>query len=236
MVWRMLLHGFAMQMIQEKLAERTSEAGRAAEVDDVPCDVGFVFALGIESGGLEDLLENPVEQTGNGFRLREGWLDGRRVAVVIGGAGRPAAAHAAQALIAGRRPKWIVSAGFGGGLDPRAEKFDVVLCNEIDAAGESKRYSVDFKVTPEALAATKHVHVGRLLTVDQIVYAAAEKQALGQSAGALVVDMETHSVAEVCREAATKFMAVRIVTDTANDDLPPDVGRLLDQKTMVRQA
>ena len=39
-----------------------------------PCHLGIVFALGIESGCFEDLLEGVVTIRGNGFVTREGGL------------------------------------------------------------------------------------------------------------------------------------------------------------------
>ena len=43
-----------------------------------PCQLGVVFALGIESGGFEDILDGMVTTGGGGFVIREGGLKGRR--------------------------------------------------------------------------------------------------------------------------------------------------------------
>jgi adenosylhomocysteine nucleosidase len=43
--------------------------------------------------------------------------------------------------------------------------------------------------------------------------------------------METFGVAEVCRRRGVPFIAVRIIHDTAQETLPPDMEKLLDQKT-----
>ncbi|MGA2060685.1 MAG: hypothetical protein ABSG67_09415 [Thermoguttaceae bacterium] len=72
---------------------------------------------------------------------------------------------------------------------------------------------------------------GKLLTVDHVVRDSAEKQALHQHHQALVVDMETFAVAEVCRDCGVPLCAVRIIHDAAGDELPPDVERLLRQKS-----
>lgn len=48
-----------------------------------PCHVGFVFALGIESGSLEDRLAGRVTIRGDGFVAHEGGLGGRRAVVLL---------------------------------------------------------------------------------------------------------------------------------------------------------
>ena len=53
-----------------------------------PCHLGIVFALGIESGCFEDLLQGMVTIRGNGFVVREGGLHGRRVVIILSNAGR----------------------------------------------------------------------------------------------------------------------------------------------------
>ena len=49
----------------------------------------------------------------------EGEYCGKIVAVAVGGMGRAAARRAADVLIAGHRPRWLISAGFAGALESR---------------------------------------------------------------------------------------------------------------------
>ena len=89
--------------------------------------------------------------------------------------------------------------------------------------------TLDLQVDPAAMKAAPHVHVGRLLTADHIVRTPAEKQSLGRQYHALAVDMETFAVAEVCRQQQARFLAVRVVNDPADEELPHDVEHLLAQ-------
>ena len=79
------------------------------------------------------------------------------------------------------------------------------------------------------------IHLGRLLTLDHVVRLRAEKRQLGLEHNALAVDMETFAVAEVCRERAVELLAVRAISDSVDDELPPDIGRLLGQVSFFGQ-
>jgi adenosylhomocysteine nucleosidase len=214
----------AMHTLREQLSGAAGQAA-AEEARQRPCDVGIVFALGIEAGGLEDRLDGALALEGSGFTVRQGGLARRHVVLLIAGHGRAAARRGVEALIAGHRPRLVLSAGLAGGLQPELRKFDIVVADSVaDEAGE--RLAIDVRYPPEP-----HVHIGRLLTVDRIVRTPDEKRRLGREHQALAVDMETAAVAAVCREQKIRFMAVRIVSDTADDELPRDLGRLLKQKT-----
>jgi adenosylhomocysteine nucleosidase len=250
-MWQMLLRNYLLRTAAEQMrasqqqkaagAPGTSQPPGAASdaapqepIDTTPpvCHVGLVYALSIESGGLIDLLSGVIQIKGAGFIAREGALAGRRLVVVEAGAGRENAAHATRALIAGHQPRWIISAGFAGGLQPSLRYGDILMANEIvDLAGH--RLGIDFKVDPAVLAATPRLHVGRLLTVDSVVYQATAKQALGQTHGALAVDMESSAVAQVCREERVRFLSVRVISDAVDHELPSDVDHLVRQKSTL---
>jgi adenosylhomocysteine nucleosidase len=202
------------------------------ELKQRPCDVGLVFALGIEAGGLEDRLAGAISTKTAGFTFIQGGLQGRHVTLVTGGAGSKQAAAATEALIAGHQPRWIVSAGFAGALQPQLNKNDFLLANEIiNTAGHG--LTIDLFVPPESLSKTRGVHVGKLLMVEKIIHRAVDKQSLGQQHQALAVDMESLAVAQVCRREKTRFLSVRIISDAMQDELPPDVDRLIRQKSQA---
>src|SRR5262245_50880114 len=127
-MWQPLLRNWLLGQARQKMREAAGQAAHSAmqqPADAKPrepaapqvCHVGLVFALGIEAGGLVDRLSGVIMTEGSGFVAREGGLDGKRLVIFESGAGCSAAASAAQALIWGHRPKWVVSAGFAGGLD-----------------------------------------------------------------------------------------------------------------------
>jgi adenosylhomocysteine nucleosidase len=194
------------------------------------CDIGIVFALAIEAGGLVDLLKDVTVIRGHGLSVRQGRLHARQIALVESGPGRQRAARATHALLDAHRPPRIISAGFAGGLDPALRRGELVLAEGIvDCHGrvEPMPIATTAPVAPPALP----YHVGRLLAVDRVIRLPAEKQELGVKHQALACDMESLAVAEVCRERGVPCTAVRVISDAADEELPADIEKLLAQAT-----
>src|SRR3954470_10158551 len=123
-MWMRLL---LSQLVQRAAAQKMrtvvhdvvrGEIERAKSAPPVgPCDIAFIFALNAESGALADLLEEPRYSQGATFVERSGTLAGRQVVIAEVGVGLAAAQGTADRL-AIHQPKWVVSAGFAGGLTP----------------------------------------------------------------------------------------------------------------------
>jgi adenosylhomocysteine nucleosidase len=233
-MWQAFVRSWVQQQVRQSATEalRAAKEGQPAATDrpTLPCDVGVVFALGIEAGGLEDMLEGVVVTQAAGVKLHEGKLHGRSMVVVEAGLGQQAAAAATQTLIAGHRPAWVISAGFAGGLDRRLQRGDIVMVDAL-VNGDGRRLGIDLKLDPAITAANKRLHVGACATSDKLLYRPGDKEALGEQSGALAVDMESWAVGEVCRQAKTRFLGVRIISDAVDDELPADVEALARQKT-----
>ena len=208
----------------------TIDQARGRNSTDPSPHVGLVFALRAEAGGLVDRLgERTTWQTG-GFVEHEGQCSGKPVVLIESGVGRDAAARATERLIEVYHPQCLISAGFAGALVETVRRRDLLMADSVlDADGS--RLSVDIKMDPQALSSSPGLHVGPLLTVDELVRTPDQRQSLHAAHGALAVDMETYAVAEVCRRRQIRFLAVRVVSDGVDDVIPPEIRRLMDQKT-----
>ncbi|MBL8828186.1 MAG: 5'-methylthioadenosine nucleosidase [Planctomycetaceae bacterium] len=241
-MWRLLLNQWIQQQVRDKVQQTVAEAAQGLSQPSSetpgepppPADVGLVFALGIESGGLIDCLDGVLTTKVPQVTFRHGGYRGRHVVVAEGGAGRPNAAHATELLIQAHQPAWVISAGFAGALDDSVRQHDLLLVNQVGSA-EGETLSIDLRMPAEELVRNPTWKLGKLVTVDQVVRTPQDKRALGQQHAALAVDMETYAVAEVCRRHKTRFLAVRVISDGVDDVLPDEIERLTRQRTMAGQ-
>ena len=215
----------AMDAARQHLSDQPDEDEEPQE-PPTPCDIGVVFALGIESGGLMDRLKGVVATQGFGFTAYEGGLNGRTVVIMESGPGREKASQATAALIRGHKPAWVISAGFAGGLKTELKRNDIIVADHV-ALCEGKQLTIEMQMPKQP-----HLHIGRLLTVDEVVEDPEEKHRLGDNHDAIAVDMETFAVAETCAERKTRFLSVRVVSDGVDDRLPPEIENLLHQKSI----
>jgi adenosylhomocysteine nucleosidase len=233
------LHQWIRQAAQQQLMQAVAGAAQQAEApeDDTPptpCQVAILFALNIEAAGVLDTALDLYTTRNASFIEHVGPWASRQVCVAETGAGRAAAAKAASDLIAIHQPQWVISAGFAGGLVSELPRGHLLMADTIcDLRGQE--LSVGFKIDAQTLAQTPKLHVGRLLTVDTIVKTPVEKRALAAIHRAVACDMETAAIAEVCRETRTRLLSVRIISDAVDDELPPEIERLLQSKTLARQ-
>jgi adenosylhomocysteine nucleosidase len=47
--------------------------------------------------------------------------------------------------------------------------------------------------------------------------------------------METAAIAAVCRQEKTRFLSVRVISDAVDDELPPEIEKLMASKSFARQ-
>jgi adenosylhomocysteine nucleosidase len=195
-----------------------------------PADVGIVAALPLEMGYLIDRLRRVRKYHAASMAVIEGELDGKIVAIAIGGMGRAAARRAAGVLLDGHHPSWILSAGFAGGLNPALARNDLALPEEV-MDPEGHRFPVS---RPDAIGSGVRSVAGRLLTVDRLILDAAEKRELHETSGADLVDMESSGVAALCAERLIRFLPVRVVSDDARTTLPAEIGSLMTKSGSYR--
>ena len=194
----------------------------------VVADVGVVAALEIEVAPLLARLTNVRKYHPARFKIVEGEHAGRLIAVVLTGMGRKRAQRGAEILLDGHRPRWLVSAGFAGALDPARRRNDLVLASEV-VNDEGRRYAIDLGIPPGS-----GLHTGRLLTVDAVARTAAEKAELRRLHGADLVDMETSALAALCGERGVRFLSVRVISDEAGVDLPPEMLAIVGETGGLR--
>jgi adenosylhomocysteine nucleosidase len=216
------------------------------ELEETGVDIGFVFAMPMEAAGVADVLKHSQTTKGDGRTFHTGIFHNYRVALVESGVGQENAGRAAEVLIAVFKPKRLISAGYAGGLAKRLKQFNVcfpdILIRESDGkilyASNSIPENIGFlpnfkesssKSDSEKIPPNSEKLTGKLilLTSDFVVDSPKQKLSLNCQTGAELVDMETFAVAEVCQKSRIPMLAVRIILDTAEEQIPKDIQRIL---------
>ncbi|HLJ10586.1 MAG TPA: 5'-methylthioadenosine nucleosidase [Planctomycetaceae bacterium] len=193
-------------------------------------DVGIVHATAMELAPFVDRCERVRKYVGGDLVFRGGLFKNIRIALAQSGMGTKPARRATQALIDGHSPGWIISAGFAGALEPGMKVGDIVVANAIvDTAGTE--LAIDLKMPANPAAG---LYVGRIVTVERMIAAVTEKKELAARHAAVAVDMESLAIAQVCRDAKVRFLAVRVISDDLSADLPPEIASVVGSSGTVR--
>ncbi len=111
-------------------------------------------------------------------------------------------------------PELVLTCGFAGGLNPELKLGEVIF--EIGNRKSRNRKSI---VASGAKPA-------KFFCADRIATTAAEKKKLRAETGADAVEMESAAIHAVCAERGIPCATVRVISDTASEDLPLDFNAL----------
>lgn len=189
-----------------------------------PCAVGIVAALAAEARSLGPAPRRggPVLQLASGARL------------AVTGIGCAPAADGARRLVAcGCRA--LASWGLAGGLDPSLPAGSVLLPEEIAFEGRvALRTAADWlERVARTLGSLRPRTGGTLLTSPRAIGAPAEKARTFAATGALATDMESYAIAAVAAQESLPFIAVRVIVDTALDEVPAALMSAADAAGVV---
>jgi adenosylhomocysteine nucleosidase len=197
-MWGPLFQAWARSWVQNELHEQFARAVESPDAAELPnastgCHVGVLAATETEIGPLIDRLGDRVSLAGNGFQVTCGLLEQRRVALMTTGVGGEQAARGIAAMLAGHRPQWVISAGFGGGLQATVAAGELILADAV-LGPNGERLSIAMRGSPSAPAGVV-IHRGTIYSAAEALQTAAAKQAAGERFAALVTDLETYPIA-----------------------------------------
>lgn len=146
------------------------------------------------------------------------------VAILIVGIGRQNAEKAVREYLAANSPEVVFTCGFAGGLNPDLKLGEVVFSaqNGTDGMnGTDETYAgCDKKLIVAGARPVRFFCAGRIATT------ITEKKKLRAETGADAVEMESAAIHAVCRERGIPCVTVRVISDTASEDLPLDFNTL----------
>jgi adenosylhomocysteine nucleosidase len=160
------------------------------------------------------------------------------ISILLTGIGRQNAEKAVRDFLAACSPELVLTCGFAGGLNPDLKPGQVVFetastirrdelhesQTEIGDSQNKVRGSCNSSFREKLLAAG--AKPAKFLCTDRIATTVAEKKKLRDATGADVIEMESEAIHAVCRECGIPCVTVRVISDTASEDLPLDFNAL----------
>lgn len=174
--------------------------------------IGFVAAERREFSGLRRHLRAGRARPARCSWVMSGELNGTRVILAANGPGPVLARRAAETIGEFAKLTALVSYGFCGGLNPGLRLYQVVGWGAPLCRPEGAEYRF---CAP--------------LSIDRVAGTAAEKAQLRRETGADVIDMESASLDAYARDRAIPFSGMRVITDTAGEDLPMNFNAMRDR-------
>ena len=122
----------------------------------------------------------------------------------------------------------LLICGFAGGLTAGLMPGTIIIGEGVTSSvGET------FKADSRLLAVAESVRVpglyamrGPIYTHNKVLGRSVEKQELAKRCDAIAVDMETFGAARAAERQHVPWLAVRVITDGAEDDMPLDFNAL----------
>ncbi len=134
--------------------------------------------------------------------------------VVVTGMGSRNANRAIEAFLRDRHPRWVITAGFAGGLDPGFPRGTVGISSDpafIDSVELSR-----LDLTPMTFHESASV-----------IPTPSAKADLHRQSGDHAVDMESATIRRICHGRGIPSATIRVISDDANEALPLDFGSLM---------
>ena len=196
--------------------------------------VAILAALRRELASLEASLTTSQRfRTGN-FQASVGRVNGTEVIVACTGDGRENAARGVQALLERYRVGSLMVIGIAGGLSPSLPLGSLLVAREVvedglpvpaPDPGWMERARRDTGATPAIFVSMRDI-----LCTPQDKANAYSGLAGG---GPAAVDLETATFARAASERGLPYMALRAISDTAEESLPLDFNALRDRTGAV---
>jgi adenosylhomocysteine nucleosidase len=134
------------------------------------------------------------------------------LSILVTGIGRVNSERTLREFLQTNTPRRVFTCGFAGGLDPKLQTGNVVFTTKDARLAKALSKS---GARPAIFA-----------FVDRIATTAFEKQKFRASTQADAVEMESEVIHSLCQERGIPCVTVRVISDTAHEDLPLDFNQL----------
>lgn len=217
--------------------------------------IGIIGAMDEEIEALvarTDIIK--LEKTADMF-FCSGTLGGKRVVIVKCGMGKVNAGICTQLLISRYNATHIINTGFAGALSPAVSVGDIVVSKDfvqhdfdVSPIGFKKgeipftgltAFPADEQLVDAAMQLITRampdvrVTAGRICSGDSFISDNAAKERIYTEYGGLCCDMESAAAAQVCYLNSVPFIALRAVSDSADDSAGVEFNFSVFQKKIA---
>lgn len=208
--------------------------------------IGIVIAMESE---LRPYLDKTPFTTknigGKTFYLSE--IGRNNVVIVFSGIGKVNASYACTLLCREFSPEFIISTGLSGGLG-RSKILDTVVAtatcqhdSDTTALGDpiglvstvNKIYFPTDSVLSDLICRKTGAKKGVFACGDQFVADKEKAQKIIENFDAIACDMESGAIGQIAYLSGVPYVAIRIISDGANEDSPVSFSELTDKASVL---
>ncbi|MGB7754154.1 MAG: hypothetical protein WCF88_21560 [Candidatus Acidiferrales bacterium] len=191
----------------------------------------LTFAVEPEFAALRNLREFEESRIGE-LPVYHAQIGRAGVDVVVTGMGPVNARRAAEAAMSVPHTICICS-GFCGALKAEHQVGDILAARAVQQLGKNRTIQCSQGLVTNAMGDGAKI-AGKFFSSEEIVTTAAEKARLAPFADA--VDMESYTILSVAEERKLSSVAIRVVSDRFDQDMPVDFSTTVDEHGNVRVA
>jgi len=141
------------------------------------------------------------------------------ISIVLTGIGRQNAGKIVGKMLSPNSFQMVFTCGFAGGLNPDLKIGEVIFEMPVQIK-DSQGLSLQERLVSAGAKPAK------IYCADRIAITVAEKKRLREDTLVDAVEMESAAIHAVCAEHCIPCATIRVISDTANEDLPLDFNAL----------
>jgi adenosylhomocysteine nucleosidase len=206
--------------------------------------IALIAAMPDETQSLLRQASSPTREKVEGFPLYRFTIDSREVALIESGIGMDHAARAAGVLIEAVSPGIILNFGFCGGATEETKVGDIVVaerlfyckdgnCSEQTGLASELARKLESQLKEDCSGSKFRIHRGAFVTAGEIVDKRGLPALLPAGTANPVLEMETAAVARVATEKEIPLVALRAVSDGADEELGFTIDEFTDSEMNI---
>lgn len=205
--------------------------------------IAIMVAMPEEFSAVARCLENGINRQVAGLKARTGCFERHKILLVESGMGFDNARRATETVIRDEAPDLLISTGFCGGIAPELLVGDLVVAKKIVLVSETGIKELPTGIPAAGLnlvdlqtACGIRVFSGTFASTAVITSKAKLAGMLSDAHHCPVVEMESAAIALVAAENRIPLLAIRSVSDPADEELGFSLDEFCDSSLRIRPS